>query len=156
MMGLRKSHCICTYYLQAHKIKGQQWPTCGELKVPMRTKLTNEIILAAIDGFESQKKQIDSQITELRLMLNGGRTESAAEPETPGRKRKRFSAAARRRMREAQQRRWAAVRGEIKPSAPTITKSPTRKRHLSAAGRKAIIAASKRRWALKRAETAKS
>lgn len=122
----------------------------------MPTKLTNEIILAAIDGFESQKKQIDSQITELRQMLNGGRTESVAEPEMPLRKRKKFSAAARHRMREAQQRRWAAVRGETKPSAPATTKSPARKRRLSAAGRKAIIAATKRRWALKRAETAKS
>lgn len=120
----------------------------------MPTKLTNEIILAAIGGFESQKKQIDSQITGLRQMLNGGRTESVAEPEMPLRKRKKFSAAARRRMREAQQHRWAAVRGETK-AAPTTT-SPKRKRRLSAAGRKAIIAATKRRWALKRAETAKS
>jgi sRNA-binding protein len=116
----------------------------------MPTKLSNEVILAAIEGFQSQKNQIDSQIAGLRQLLNGNRTGSVAET-TPVHKRKKFSAAARRRMREAQQRRWAAVRGEeTKPSAPA-TKSPKPKRRLSAAGRAAIIAATKKRWALKRA-----
>jgi hypothetical protein len=117
----------------------------------MRTKLTHEVILAAIDGFQSQKKQIDAHIAELRQMLNGHRTESVAEPVSPVRKRKKFGASARRRMREAQQRRWAVVRGETKQSAPAAKKSPKPKRHLSAAGRKAISAATKKRWALKRA-----
>jgi hypothetical protein len=34
-------------------------------------KLTNTIILAAIDSFEAQKKSIDVQIEELRAMLTG-------------------------------------------------------------------------------------
>ena len=116
----------------------------------MPTKLTHEVILAAIEGFQSQKKQIDTQIAELRQMLNGHRTESVAEPETPIRKRRKFSASARRRMREAQQRRWAVVKGTA-TTAPATKKSPKPKRHLSAAGRKAIVAATKKRWALKRA-----
>jgi hypothetical protein len=121
----------------------------------MPTKLSNEVILAAIEGFQSQKKQIDTQIAELRQLLNGNRTASVAEPATPVRKRKKFSAASRRKMREAQQRRWAAIRGEkTKPSAPA-TKSPKPKRRLSAAGRAAIIAGAKKRWALKRAGAAK-
>jgi len=37
----------------------------------MPTKLSNEIITAAIEGFESQKAQIDAQIAELRQMLSG-------------------------------------------------------------------------------------
>lgn len=117
----------------------------------MPAKLSNELILAAIEGFESQKKHIDTQIAELRQLQNGNRAESAATPQVRTRKHRKFSAAARRRMREAQQRRWAAVKGE----KPAVAKAPARKRRLSAAGRKAIIAATKKRWALKRAGAAK-
>jgi hypothetical protein len=67
----------------------------------MPTKLTNEIITAAIAGYEAQKTAIDHQIAELR-----------AGPEPPHRKRKKFSAATRRRMKEAQRLRWAKIRGE--------------------------------------------
>ena len=121
----------------------------------MPAKLSNEVLLAAIEGFESQKRQIDTRIADLRQMLNGRGTESVGEKETPTRKRRKFSVAARRPMREAQQRRWAAVRGETEPSKLAAAKVPARKRRLSAAGRKAIIAATKKRWALKRAEKAK-
>ena len=76
-------------------------------------KLTPEIITAAILGFEEQKRHIDSKIAELRAMLPGGPGETAATPEAPTRKRRKFSAAARRRMREAQQRRWASIRGNL-------------------------------------------
>jgi hypothetical protein len=41
-------------------------------------KLTPEIIIAAIAGFEAQKNHIDSQIAEIRQMLDGGSTEPAA------------------------------------------------------------------------------
>ena len=37
----------------------------------MPTKLTAEIIIAAITGFESQKTKIDAQVAELRAMLSG-------------------------------------------------------------------------------------
>jgi hypothetical protein len=121
----------------------------------MPTKLSIELLLAAIEGFPSQKKHIDTQIAELRQLQNGNRTESAASAQVRTRKRRKFSAAARGRMREAQQRRWAAVRGQTQPSKPATTKAPARKRRLSAAGRKAIIAATKKRWALKRAGAAK-
>src|ERR1039457_3452978 len=82
----------------------------------MPTNLTPEIINAAIVGFEQQKLHIDAQIVELRAMLSGGSTESVARPEPPTGKRKKFSAAARQRMKEAQQRRWAKIRGESEPS----------------------------------------
>lgn len=115
-------------------------------------KLTNEIITAAIEGFESQKRRIDDQITELRLLLPGGAAESAATPEAPTRKRKKFSAAARKRMKEAQQGRWAKIQGESEP-APATSKP---KRKLSKAGKAAIVAALKKRWAAKKAEATKS
>jgi hypothetical protein len=119
-------------------------------------KLTPEIITAAILGFEEQKRHIDSKIAELRAMLPAGPSETAATPEAPARKRRKFSAAARRRMREAQQRRWASIRGESKPAAPATPVAPKPKRKLSKAGKAAIVAALKNRWAAKKAEAAKS
>ena len=113
----------------------------------MPTKLTAEIITAAILGFESQKTKIDAQIAELRAMLPGGTAETATTPEVPTRKRKKFSAAARKRMKEAQQRRWAKIRGESAPPVPATQEAPKAKRKLSNAGRKAISDATKRRWA---------
>ena len=41
----------------------------------MPQKLTPEIIIAAIAGFEAQKNHIDSQIAELRSILDGGSKE---------------------------------------------------------------------------------
>src|ERR1019366_2542800 len=84
----------------------------------MPTKLTKEIINAAIVGFDQQKLRIDTQIAALRSLLTGGSSEPAATPEAPTRKRKKFSAAARRRMKEAQQLRWARVRGKSAMRVP--------------------------------------
>jgi hypothetical protein len=115
-------------------------------------KLTAEIIHAAIEGFESQKRRIDSQIDELRQLLNGDSAETGTESGTLARKRK-ISAAGRRRMAAAQKARWAKIRGEAEPALSLAApKQAKQKRKLSAAGRKAISEATKRRWAAKRAE----
>ena len=120
----------------------------------MPTKLTHEIITAAIEGFEAQKRRIDTQIAELRGVLSGGPAAAATAPEAPTRMRKRFSAASRRKMAMAQKARWAKIRGESEPSAPA--KAPKPKRRFSKEGMARIIAATKKRWALKRAEAAKA
>ena len=114
----------------------------------MPTKLTPEIITAAILGYEQQKRHITTKIAELRSLLSGAPAESSA-PESRKPKRRKMSAAARARIAEAQRKRWAASK---KASEPV----PKPKRKLSAAGRKAIIAATKKRWALKRAEAARA
>ena len=119
-------------------------------------KLTAEIIHAAIEGFESQKRRIDSQIDELRQLLSTDRTEAAPASGAPAPKRK-ISAAGRRRMAAAQQARWAKARGETEPAESLATPKPTKqKRELSEAGRKAISEATKKRWALKKAEDQKA
>jgi hypothetical protein len=115
-------------------------------------KLTNEIIEAAISGFEGQKHQIDAQIAELRAMLNG--TPASVAAPIPGKTRRKFSAAALKHMREAQQRRWAKAKGTAETalegkSEPVAAKKKRRK--LSAAGRAAIVAALRKRWADKKA-----
>ncbi len=118
-------------------------------------KLTAEIINAAIEGFESQKRRIDSQIADLRQLLNGARPEPTETSASPARRRK-MSAAARRRMAAAQKARWEKVRAEAQPASSLAGAKPARKkRHLSAAGRKAISEATKKRWALKRATAQK-
>jgi hypothetical protein len=114
-------------------------------------KLTNAIIeAAAIDGFEAQKQRIDVQIAELRAMLTGAPQSTAEDAPAKGTSRK-FSAASRRRMREAQQLRWAKIKGESPATAKTATKAAKPKRGITAAGRKALSIAMKKRWAAKKA-----
>jgi hypothetical protein len=116
----------------------------------MPKKLTQEIINAAIDGFKAQKSRLDEQIAELLTMLNDGSPQGAILSEAP-RKRRKFSAGARRRMREAQRLRWAKVRGGSEQSALPTTKAVKPKRRISPEGLKRIIAATKKRWRLERA-----
>ena len=120
----------------------------------MPTKLTPEIIRAAILGFEEQKRHIDTNIAELRAILSGDSAESTVKPKPTKQKRRKMSAAGRARIAEAQRKRWAAFKEASQPSIPEAAPKPKRK--LSEAGRKAIVAATKKRWALKRAEAAKT
>jgi hypothetical protein len=112
-------------------------------------KLTDEIIMAAILGFEEQKRHIDARIAELRATQSGAST-GAPTPEPPKPGRRTMSAVGRKAIAEAQRKRWAASKAARPGAAPEVASKP--KRRLSAAGRKAIIAATKKRWALKRAE----
>jgi len=118
-------------------------------------KLTNAIIEAAIDGFQAQKQRIDVQIAELRAMMTGAPESPAEKAQAKGARRK-FSAASRQRMREAQQARWAKIKGTARtvPATKTAAKAPTKSakpKGITAAGRKALSIAMKKRWAAKRA-----
>lgn len=107
-------------------------------------KLTDDILSAALEGYEAEKKRIDAQIAEIKHILDGGRNASAAPTDT-GRPRKKRSAAVRRKMALAQRARYAELKQVAKPLQAVAAKNPKRK--LSAAGRRAIIAATKKRWA---------
>jgi hypothetical protein len=109
----------------------------------MPAKLTPEIITAAIGGYQAQKTRIDAQIAELKAMLSGGNETTTPEPTQ--RKRGKMSAAARKRIGDAQRKRWAASKNAAEPSVPVA--APKAKRKLSKAGRAAIVAATKKRWA---------
>ena len=109
-------------------------------------RLTPEVINAAIMGFEEQKVRIDAQIGELRAMLEGGTRPAPADtPQAPTAKRKKLSVAARRRMKEGQQRRWAKIWGESQSPAPPTAEPAKPKRKLSKAGKAAVAAALKKR-----------
>src|SRR5215470_18034430 len=105
-------------------------------------QLTQEIIDAAIEGFEMQKRRIDEQIAELRGMSDGSSGATTAPKKTGG-----MSAARRAAIAEAQRKRWAAKKGigsVVKPAAPVL-KKVAKKRKLSAQGRANIVAALKKR-----------
>jgi len=82
--------------------------------MPVDKKFGNESFLsAALEGLELQKRRIEEQIREVRMMLGKGSRKRGRPPlaETaPKRKRTRLSAEARKRIAAAQKRRWAAYR----------------------------------------------
>ena len=122
--------------------------------MPVHT-LTPEIINVAIEGYEAQKARIDSKIADLRAMLPGASVELAPAAMTeaaPHGKRRKFSPAAIRRMREAQQRRWAKVRGEAAPPVPVKPEPAKPKRKLSAAAKASLVANLKKARAAKAAK----
>jgi hypothetical protein len=119
----------------------------------MQTRqLTAEILDAAIEGFETRKLRIDEQIAQVRQLLNGEQSIAAATSETQKRTRRTMTAAARKRIGDAQRKRWAVTKGDAETASKTAAEP---KRKLSAAGRAAIVAALKKRWALKRAAAKK-
>jgi hypothetical protein len=108
--------------------------------------LTAEILDAAIEGFEARKRRIDEQIAQVRQLQNGHQPADTSAPQK--RSRRKMSAAARKRIGDAQRKRWAATKRGAKATT-TATANPKRK--LSAAGRAAIVAALKKRWADRKA-----
>lgn len=81
-------------------------------------QLTPDILTAALEGFEIQKRRIDEQLAQIRAIM-GGQPAPAAEPKGGIRKvgakksgRRELSEAARERIAEAQRKRWAAYRKE--------------------------------------------
>ena len=117
----------------------------------MPQKLTDDLIEAAIEGYESQKVRIDQKIAELRSMRSGNHTGTAAEPEAEPRKLSKFSAAARKRMALAQKARWAKIKGESTDQPATTKTSAKPKRKMSAKARRAIGEATRKRWEAVRA-----
>src|SRR5258708_1093261 len=124
--------------------------------------LSSDVLNAALEGLEAQKKTLEQHIQQVRSMLGlgtgrrGRPPKSAASPSaTPpstatGAKRRKRSPEVRARMAEAQRKRWAAIKG-----TPAKTpKAAPKKRRLSAAGRKRIIAATKKRSAAYKAKKA--
>jgi hypothetical protein len=110
-------------------------------------QLTAEILDAAIEGFEARKVRIDEQIAQVRQLQNG-RSPATTTSEPQKQPRRKMSAATRKRMGEAQSKRWAVA----KSGAQTASEATAMlKRKLSAAGRAAIVAALKKRWAAKKA-----
>lgn len=79
-----------------------------------KTVQNSELLKAALEGLEAQKKRIEEQIGQVQAMLGRRRgrppaVAAAPAAEKPSRKRK-LSVAARKRIAAAQKRRWAEYR----------------------------------------------
>jgi hypothetical protein len=83
--------------------------------------LNQEVLSAALEGLRARRARLDEQIAEVRRALGvhgGGRPpaatalddwEAPAAGIRPARKRRKLSLAARKRIAEAQRKRWAAI-----------------------------------------------
>jgi len=83
--------------------------------------LNREVLSAALEGLEAQKRKIDEQLLQVRSMMgpSSGRrgrppkssaaVDVAVEPRSP-RKRRKLSAEARARISAAQKKRWAGTK----------------------------------------------
>jgi hypothetical protein len=93
--------------------------------------LDSTILEAALEGLEAQKARIEAHIISIHGQLGkrGPGRPPAAETSAPTRKRRKISTAVRKRMAEAQKKRWAATRAaEKKTEAPSpAKKAPARK-----------------------------
>ncbi len=106
-----------------------------------------------INHLERQKTAIERALLALREVddsATAAQDERVTAPESPIHRRRRFSAAFRRKMALAQKARWANVRGQTE-LPPPAAEPPKPKRRISAEGMKRIIAATKKRWRLQRA-----
>lgn len=109
-----------------------------------------QILQAARAGYQSNLAEIDrliaketGQTTPTSIVVN-------LTSEKSEKRRKTVSPAGRKRMAEAQRKRWA----QRKAGASGPEAVPPKKRKMSAAGRKRIAAATKKRWAEFRAAKA--
>ena len=85
--------------------------------------LDKSVLTAALEGLEAQKRRLEENIMQVRLLLGMGSGRRGRPPKalaalgTPavaargGRKRRKFSAETRAKMAAAQKKRWAAVKG---------------------------------------------
>jgi hypothetical protein len=104
-----------------------------------------------IKELERRKTAIDRALTALRGIEGIEAPAPASPASVPAvRKGKKRSAAVRKRMKEAQQLRWAKIRGDSATPSPVMTEPSKPKRRISAEGMKRIIAATKKRWRLQK------
>ena len=98
------------------------WSHTGHM--PTR-QLNAEILAAAIEGFEARKLRIDEQIAEVRQMLKSDQPVATAKAEPQKRPRRKMSAAARKRIGDAQRKRWAATKSGTEIASKTAAQAKT-------------------------------
>jgi hypothetical protein len=102
----------------------------------------------ALKGLEAERATIDGEIIQIKSQLNPqsttAQTVPALSPTAPSKKR-RMSAAARRRVSEGMKRRYAEMRKAAQPRHAESGGS-----RLTAAGRKRLSDLMKKRWADRR------
>jgi hypothetical protein len=117
----------------------------GSYHLAQTLRIDDEILTMALIGFRSERSRLEGMIAELQSRLGGRKIAAAAGPAAPKNSGGGMSEEGRKRIAEAQRKRWAALK-KGKPSA-AAAKAPRQKRILSAEGRKRIADATKKRWA---------
>jgi hypothetical protein len=80
-----------------------------------RRSIDPKVLEAALVGLELRRERLDQQIAEVRRLIGGrGTRKAAATQAAPARKRRKLSAAALKRIADAQRKRWAEWRKEKK------------------------------------------
>ena len=119
--------------------------------------MDEDLIIAAIDDEIGKLQQVRALLSEVTAATDPAEEATPTTQETV--KRRSVSPAARRRMAEAQKKRWAAVNAkavkvtpaekveEEVPAGKATGKNSPQRRGMSPAARKRIAAAQKKRWA---------
>lgn len=115
--------------------------------------LDTELLRAALVGYQHQVSVLTDRIAEIKQQLGSQSSDGAVKPVADTSKRQ-VSAAGRRRMADAQKRRWAAFHDKNGTPAKKASGKGQGKRKMSAAGRERIAAATRKRWAAYRAQKA--
>lgn len=107
--------------------------------------LNPTILQAALQGLELEKQRLEASIAEVRALI-GGRSVAAFKgtpsAQLEGQPKKRvFSAATRKKMAEAQRRRWEATRKAAAHSKPAPAKKSAAKAGAKKATKKVAAAA---------------
>lgn len=85
----------------------------AKAKVKM-IEMNAELAVAAILGLQIKRSELDAKIAELRLIASSEESSSSSPVVSGTAKRRRsFSAASRKKMAEAQRKRWAAIKKNV-------------------------------------------
>jgi len=92
---------------------------CGVLEkettfnlMPRPRAIDPALLQAALEGLEHQKQEVDKKIAAVRSLLVVPRRGRRAAPAAPKKPRRKLSAAARKRISEAQKQRWALLKAK--------------------------------------------
>jgi hypothetical protein len=86
--------------------------------MPRPKRMSPELLGAALEGLQQRLAEVDQNIAEVKRLLRSGPASPAAEPAHAGRRRRKMTAAAKRRIAEAQRKRWAAFRAQAAGKRP--------------------------------------
>lgn len=118
----------------------------------MPKQLDSSILQMALIGYQRSLENIETKISELQNRLGGRAAKPAASETTDGGKpRRKMSGAARKRIADAQKKRWKEFHAKAEKSAPVAEKAPA-KRKLSPARKAALVANLKKARAAKAAK----
>jgi hypothetical protein len=84
--------------------------------MPRGKSPNKELLSAALEGLEAQKRRIEEQISQVETMLGrrrGRKPKSEPAEARPAVRKRQLSSAARKRIAAAQKRRWAEYRKRV-------------------------------------------